>query len=95
MFWHRFWYETWTGLTSAAPCRNAVPDLIEQQEVFERLGLSGSRAIALATQLVQRSRQQVLDTVAIKDTNAELLKKRQRIFTIDGLPASRVSSQGL
>jgi len=81
-FWRRFWYETWTGLRSAVPCRSAVPDLIEQQEVFEQLGPSGSRAVALATQLVQLSRRQVLDPVAIKDTNAELLKERQRIFTI-------------
>lgn len=95
-FWRRFWYETWTGLASGVPHQDAVPDLVGQQEVFERLDQSGSRAVTLSMQLVNMSRQQAFDTVAIKDTNADLLKERQRIFTIArATPAFRPLAVGL
>jgi hypothetical protein len=71
-----------TGLPSAVPYRDAVPDPIEYEEVFERLRPSGSRVVALAMQLVHLSRQQAINTVAINETNVELLKERRRIFTI-------------
>lgn len=81
-FWRRYWYESFTGLVSGVEEKLLPQAVAEQHQVFEQLTPIIDRAVELAKQIAEGSRQQPMPLSTLKERQTELTEIRNRTMLV-------------